>query len=87
MTDGPVTVFNMLLYEMGEAVRHGMDPVRALGLTTIHPARILGIDSRVGSLEVGKDADILLWSALPTRAADAELKAVYIDGKQYLGEC
>lgn len=87
MTDGPVTVFNMLLYEMGEAVRHGMDPVRALGLTTIHPARILGIDSRVGSLEIGKDADILLWSALPTRAADAELKAVYIDGKQYLGEC
>ena len=84
MTDGPVTVFNMLLYEMGEAVRHGMDPVRALGLTTINAARILGIEDRVGSLEVGKDADFLLWTKLPTSAADAELKAVYIDGVRQL---
>ncbi len=82
MTDGPVTVFNMLLYEMGEAVRHGMDPVKALGLTTINAARILGIEDRVGSLEVGKDADVLLWSKLPTSATDAELLAVYIDGQR-----
>ena len=82
MTDGPVTVFNMLLYEMGEAVRHGMDPVRALGLTTINAARILGIEDRVGSLEVGKDADILLWTKLPTIATDAELREVYIDGQR-----
>ena len=84
MTDGPVTVFHMLLYEMGEAVRHGMDPVRALGMTTVNPARILGIEDRVGSLEVGKDADFLFWSALPTLSADAELKAVFIDGRPCL---
>ncbi len=84
MTDGPVTVFNMLLYEMGEAVRHGMDPVRALGLTTINAAKILGIEDRVGSLEVGKDADILLWTKLPTVSTDAELKGVYIDGVRQL---
>ena len=82
MTDGHVTVFNMLLYEMGEAVRRGMDPVKALGLTTINAARILGIEDRVGSLEVGKDADILLWTKLPTVATDAELLAVYIDGQR-----
>lgn len=81
MTDGPVTAINMLLYEIGEAVRKGMDPVRALGMVTVNAARILGIEDRVGSLAVGKDADILVWSALPSLAADAVLERVIIDGK------
>lgn len=81
MTDGPVTAINMLLYEIGEAVRKGMDPVRALGMVTVNVARILGIEDRVGSLAVGMDADILVWSALPSLAADAVLERVIIDGK------
>lgn len=81
MTDGPVTAINMLLYEIGEAVRKGMDPVRALGMVTVNAARILGIEDRVGSLAVGMDADILVWSALPSVAADAVLERVIIDGK------
>ena len=84
MTDGPVTVFNMLLYEMGEAVRHGMDPIRALRMVTINAARIVGVEDRVGSLEVGKDADILIWSAMPTIAADAVLERVIIDSETQL---
>lgn len=81
MTDGPVTAINVLLYEIGEAVRKGMDPVRALGMVTVNAARILGIEDRVGSLAVGMDADILVWSALPSLAADAVLERVIIDGK------
>lgn len=81
MTDGPVTAINMLLYEIGEAVRKGMDPVRALGMVTVNAAKILGIEDRVGSLAVGMDADILVWSALPSMAADAVLERVIIDGK------
>lgn len=81
MTDGPVTAINMLLYEIGEAVRKGMDPVRALGMVTVNAARILGIEDRVGSLAVGMDADILVWSALPSLAVDAVLERVIIDGK------
>lgn len=81
MTDGPVTAINMLLYEIGEAVRKDMDPVRALGMVTVNAARILGIEDRVGSLAVGMDADILVWSALPSLAADAVLERVIIDGK------
>ena len=81
MTDGPVTAINMLLYEIGEAVRKGMDPVRALGMVTVNAAKILGIEDRVGSLAVGMDADILVWSALPSLAADAVLERVIIDGK------
>ncbi len=84
MTDGPVTAINMLLYEIGEAVRKGMDPVRALGMVTVNAARILGIEDRVGSLAVGMDADILVWSALPSLAADAVLERVIIDGKTVL---
>lgn len=81
MTDGPVTAINVLLYEIGEAVRKGMDPVRALGMVTVNAARILGVEDRVGSLAVGMDADILVWSALPSLAADAVLERVIIDGK------
>lgn len=81
MTDGPVTTINMLLYEIGEAVRKGMDPVRALGMVTVNAAKILGVEDRVGSLAVGMDADILVWSALPSLAADAVLERVIIDGK------
>ena len=81
MTDGPVTAINVLLYEIGEAVRKGMYPVRALGMVTVNAARILGIEDRVGSLAVGMDADILVWSALPSLAADAVLERVIIDGK------
>lgn len=81
MTDGPVTPPNMLLFEMGEAVRRGMDPVRALALVTSNAAKIVGVEERVGSLAVGKDADILIWTALPTLATDAVLETVLIDGE------
>lgn len=84
MTDGPVTVVNMLIYEIGEAVRHGMDPDKALKLVTINPARILDIDDRVGSLKVGKDADILLWTGHPARDIDCNLKRVIINGETFL---
>lgn len=81
MTDGPVTVFNMLLYEMGEAVRWGMDPLRALAMVTINAAKIIGVEGRVGSLAVGKDADLTIWDKLPVTAVDAVLEQVLIDGE------
>ena len=81
MTDGPVTTVNMLLFEMGECVRRGMDPVRALAMVTSNAAKIVGVSDRVGSLTVGKDADILIWSKMPTVATDAILEQVIIDGE------
>jgi imidazolonepropionase-like amidohydrolase len=47
------------------AVREGMDEQEALKAITIHPAEIIGVDKRVGSLEVGKDADIVVLSGYP----------------------
>ena len=81
MTDGPVTPENLLICEVGEAVRKGMDPVRALRMITINAAKILMVDDRVGSLEKGKDADILIFDALPSQDVRANLLMTMIDGK------
>ena len=81
MTDGPVTPNNLLVYQAGEAVRRGMDPVKALGLITSNPAKIILCEDRVGSIEKGKDADIQIYSALPTKYVDANLETVLINGK------
>ena len=52
--------------EAAKAVRYGsLDPVRALCLVTLNPAKQLGIDGRVGSIEVGKDADLVLLDGDP----------------------
>lgn len=85
MTDSPVTYVNTLVFEMGEAVRWGMDPVRALAMVTSNAAKIVGVEERVGSLAVGKDADVLIWSALPSLATDAVLERVFIDGECVMG--
>ena len=81
MTDGPVTPKNMLLYEVGECVRRGMSPVRALAMITSNAAKIVDVFDRVGSIEVGKDADMLIWSDVPMVATDAVLEKVFIDGE------
>ena len=86
MTDGPITVKNQLIFEMGEAVRWGMDPVRALAMVTSNAAHIIGVEDRVGTLEVGKDADLCIWTALPSLATDAVLKRVIIDGATVFSE-
>jgi imidazolonepropionase-like amidohydrolase len=49
----------------GTAVAYGLTRAQALAAITINPARIWGIAARAGSLEVGKDADVVLWSGDP----------------------
>jgi imidazolonepropionase-like amidohydrolase len=46
-------------------IKHGLSKEEALKCVTINPAEILNIQDRVGSLETGKDADIVLWSDHP----------------------
>ena len=47
------------------AVKAGMDPFAALQAITINPAKHIGIADRVGSIEVGKDADLVLTDGCP----------------------
>lgn len=51
--------------EAAKSVRYGMSRQEALALVTINPARQLGIGDRTGSLEKGKDADVLIWNGDP----------------------
>ncbi|SHH36107.1 amidohydrolase [Tepidibacter thalassicus] len=65
MTDHPVVPIQYLPLCAGLAVKAGMDKTKALEAITINPAQVLGISDRVGSIEVGKDADIVIWDADP----------------------
>ena len=58
----------------------GLTRDEALALITINPAAIMGIDDRVGSLEVGKDADLSIWDRDPT-SVYAKTVMTLIDGK------
>ncbi len=60
----------------------GMTEDEAFAMVTINPAKQLRIDSRVGSLEVGKDADVVIWNHHPL-SSYAIVERVYIDGTVY----
>lgn len=79
-TDHPVVPINFLIYQAIVAVKEGMGQAEALRSITLNPAQILGLDERVGSLEVGKDADVVVWSGDPFDIY-ARPTAVYIDGE------
>ncbi|MBL9076758.1 MAG: amidohydrolase family protein [Planctomycetes bacterium] len=64
-TDSPVVPQEQLPLQAAMAVRLGWQHEWALRGLTINAARFVGIDQRVGSLEVGKDADLVLWSGDP----------------------
>ena len=84
ITDAPVIPQQYLPLCAGLAVKAGMDPFQALQAITINPARHIGMDSRIGSLEVGKDADIVLTDGDPL-VSDTVVKAVFVDGVQRIG--
>jgi imidazolonepropionase-like amidohydrolase len=60
----------------------GLTEDEALALVTINPAKQLRVDARVGSLEVGKDADVVIWNHHPL-SSYAIVERVYIDGQKY----
>jgi imidazolonepropionase-like amidohydrolase len=64
-TDHPVVPINFLIHQASLAVKEGLDAETALRAVTINPARILGVADRIGSLEPGKDADLVIWSGDP----------------------
>jgi imidazolonepropionase-like amidohydrolase len=64
-TDAPVIPPQELVYQAAMAVRFGLTEDAALRGLTIHAAEALGVADRVGSLEAGKDADIVVWTGHP----------------------
>lgn len=69
--------------EAAKAVRYGgLSEAEALKFVTINPAKQLGVADRVGSLEVGKDADFVLWNGNPL-ATTSRAEQTWIDGRRY----
>ncbi len=81
ITDSPVIPQEYLPLCAGLAVQAGMDPFAALQAITINPAIHAGIADRVGSLEEGKDADIVITDGCPFEVS-THVKYVFIDGKK-----
>ncbi|TLS35716.1 amidohydrolase [Pseudalkalibacillus caeni] len=79
-TDHPYVPIQYLNIAAAIAVREGLQEDRAIEAITINPARSLGVEDRIGSLEVGKDADIVLWSHHPFHYL-AKPIITMIDGK------
>ena len=65
----------------GFAIKAGMDEYDALRAITINPAEHIGVADRVGSLEEGKDADIVIMEGCPF-TVEGKAKYVLIDGKR-----
>jgi imidazolonepropionase-like amidohydrolase len=81
MTDHPVVPIEHLITQAALSVRAGLDPDAALRAMTINPARILGVDDRIGSLAPGKDADFCLWSGDPLDLTQ-RVRAAYLGGRE-----
>lgn len=79
MVDHPVTHLEFANVHAALAMKYGAKRDDVLKMLTINPAKILGIDDRVGSLEVGKDADIVIWDNDPF-LPEARVEKVFIEG-------
>ena len=81
ITDAPVIPQQHLAMCAAIAMKNGLSEKDALKAITINPAKHMGVADRVGSLEVGKDADILIFNESPFLAG-ATPEIVIIDGKK-----
>ncbi|MFI7615183.1 amidohydrolase [Nonomuraea terrae] len=80
-TDHPVVPIHFLVHQATLAVKEGLDPADALRSITVNPARIMGLDDRVGALKPGLDGDVVIWSGDPLDVMSRALK-VYVSGRE-----
>ena len=76
----------IILFEAGQTMAHGLSFDEALKTITLNPARLLGIEKRVGSIEKGKDADLVLYNGDPFEYL-TKVCVVIIDGMVVKEEC
>ena len=80
-TDHPVVPIEFLVHQATFAVKEGLDTETAIRSITVNPARIMGIDDRVGALRAGLDADIVLWSGDPLDVMSRAVR-VFVEGRE-----
>lgn len=87
VTDSPILSEASLYHHIGEAVREGVDPERALRMVTINAAKTFGCEDRLGTLEPGKDADIILVKGRIGLDTNAKVQTTIINGKVVYCAC
>lgn len=81
ITDGPLCLPYGIILQAGELVRFGLDVETAIKMITINPAKICDISDRVGSIEVGKDADLAIFNAVPGLDTNAVVEYTIVNGR------
>ena len=81
ITDASVIPLEALSMCAGLAINAGLDEETAWRAITINPAKANGISNRVGSLEVGKDGDLVIWERNPLYSIGSQAHITVIDGK------
>jgi imidazolonepropionase-like amidohydrolase len=79
---GSVEDVSGLLEQARTAVRHGLNYDEAVKALTLNPARIFGVDDQIGSLQVGKSADLVVFDGDPINEL-ARVEMVFIQGQRY----
>ncbi|WP_135852733.1 amidohydrolase [Halorussus salinus] len=80
-TDAPVLPQEHLDVCVGLAVREGLPEEVALRTVTRNPAEILGVEERVGTIETGTDADLVVWDG-PMFELDSDAEQVFVEGER-----
>ena len=80
-TDHSVVPIDYLVHQACFAVKEGLDSETALRSITVNPARIMGLDDRVGALKAGLDADLVLWSGDPLDVMSRAVR-VFVGGRE-----
>lgn len=86
ITDAPVIPLQYLPLCAGLAAASGLEMEEAWKAITINPAKAVGISDRVGSLEPGKDADIVIWTADPLTTIGGHAHTTIVNGKVVYSE-
>ncbi len=73
-----------LLWNAILCYKYGLKSDDVLRMITSIPAKILGVDNRIGSIEVDKDADIVIWTGNPIETYNARVEATFINGENIL---
>ena len=78
-TDHPVVAIDFLVHQATFAVKEGMDRAEALRAITVNPAKIMGLDDRVGALRPGLDGDVVIWDGDPLDVM-SRARQVFVNG-------
>ncbi len=81
ITDAPVIPIDALSFCAGLAVKAGVNEQKAWECITINPAQIMGVSDRVGSIEPGKDADIVIFDGNPLKDISCKVVCTIVDGE------